>query len=186
MEYRRREEKPSVTNLHSSWDTIIHGAGSYAHVSQHSQRVPRKRRVNLIQTQILCEKHGALDFFFVEKGALVQRRSWALSRRASPATTPQLTACALLRKREVPLPEAGLRSHNQAHSRGSVLECKSLCFNHIRLSSHLAHHRPLFSGFLCLCEAALSERQRQGWSEHGNSTTLQGDFYFIYLFFRLI
>lgn len=57
--------KTSVTNLRSSWDTIIHGAGSYPHVSQHSQRVPRKRRVNLIQTQILCEKHGALDFVCV-------------------------------------------------------------------------------------------------------------------------
>lgn len=157
--------KTSVTNLRSSWDTIIHGAGSYPHLSQHSRRVPRQRCANLIQTQILCEEHGALDYSVCMKRTPLLRvalSSQPASISCYDASVNCLRSFAQTGGAAPALPEAGLRSPNQAHSRGSVLECKSLCFNHIRLSSHLAHLLVLCFQDFSACAKLLHQRQRQG------------------------
>lgn len=83
------------------------------------------------------------------------------------------------------LPEAGLRSPNQAHSRGSVVECKSLCFNHIRLSSHLAHLLVLCFQDFSACAKLLHPRGSDRADRSRGSPLLFREIFLFYFIFRI-
>lgn len=174
--------KTWVTNLRSSWDTIIHGG------PQLSSCFPTTLSSTASTLETTCKlnpnknavRKTWCSWFSNEKNGRVRRRSWALSQRASPATTPQLTACALVRKREVPLWRF-LRQDYGARTK-PTLEALFWNANHhvsITYDFHHISHICSSSVFRTAPHVAPSERQS------GGSTLLFREIS-IFLFFILI